>query len=261
MLITASNKSNAKRSLKKFGDAAFAQAELLIIEQSDGRFGFEEDAAIAIRDGAAASSEITTVQEQTIAAETPTEISVVDVKPVRNPFGALFGTTTDLGRSQTSVIVRDGKKTTRVADCLNKPKQDLYKNNSLIERREFVKSGVCPNCQSANQHWVNVEVSKVCEDCGYTYSVKTAQPVKIGYKRPEAPSGYKIEPDRETRNGVTRRSKGSVGDILYQLFDAVGSTLTLTKAKELGLTKGIKTSSSSMVFYEWRKFNGYNKNV
>lgn len=70
-------------------------------------------------------------------------------------------------------------------------------------------------------------------------------------------AGLKIQKDRETRNGVTRFSDGSVGARLWLLFDSVGKDCTVAQARAMAEVHGINSTSAQISLYRWRKFNGY----
>jgi len=74
-------------------------------------------------------------------------------------------------------------------------------------------------------------------------------------------TGVRIQKDRPEQNGVRRMSPGTVGDRLWALFDAVGESVTLKQAREMGEANGMSPTSAGLALYQWRRFNGYGKKV
>lgn len=70
-------------------------------------------------------------------------------------------------------------------------------------------------------------------------------------------TGLKIERDREIRNGVQRQSKGSIGDTLWCMYDAIGPQCTLAQARAAAEAAGFNKTSGAISLYRWRRFNGY----
>lgn len=69
-------------------------------------------------------------------------------------------------------------------------------------------------------------------------------------------AGLRIQKDRPERNGVRRKSAGTVGDKLFALYDKAGHGVTLAQAKALAEEAGLSTTSAVIALYSWRKFNG-----
>ena len=71
---------------------------------------------------------------------------------------------------------------------------------------------------------------------------------------------YKIQPKRPTAHGVTRNSKGTVGDIVWTACDklAGGDVARVTKAMvlETCVPKGVNPTRATLCFYLWRRFHG-----
>lgn len=79
--------------------------------------------------------------------------------------------------------------------------------------------------------------------------------------KPAVDVKYHIEADRATKHGVTRYSKGTVGDKLFTAFDKTGKgkELTLADARAAAAKAELNATSATIGFYQWRKFNGYGK--
>ena len=79
-------------------------------------------------------------------------------------------------------------------------------------------------------------------------------------EQPSAPSkvltkGYKIEKDREQRNGVKRPSLGTVCGDTWAAFDA-NPTIRANELNTLADSHNWNRTNVSCEFYNWRKFNG-----
>ena len=239
MLITASNKSNAKRALKKYGELALANAETLICKLDDGRFGFNEFAAIEYRDQ-----------------------PVIDLTEQKcSPFGALFGATAPVSQSKPSIVVRDGRKI-NVSKESNRDElnsQATRTTGTMEERFTRISKGCCPECgaDSNSQSWSNEGISMACGLCSSIYSLKTSRLVRTGQKRPSSPSGYNIDKVRQVRNGITRRSSQTNSGKLWDRFDAVLAEKGDVKKDDIQIIAddfGWKVPSVLGVFYLWKKF-------
>lgn len=104
-------------------------------------------------------------------------------------------------------------------------------------------------------------------EVGATFSVLFGLNVQPVAARPVVPAGKaakpetsrarggKIQKDRPEQNGITRPSKGSMGDQLWSMYDKLGSETTLAQAKALAAKAGLNLTSSGIALYNWRKFN------
>ena len=83
-------------------------------------------------------------------------------------------------------------------------------------------------------------------------------PAPVNTSTPAPAAGQrKIVKERETRNGITRKSPGTVQDQLWKLYAKIGSGCTLQQAKQMAEAVGLNSTSAAIALYEWRKFNGY----
>jgi hypothetical protein len=70
-----------------------------------------------------------------------------------------------------------------------------------------------------------------------------------------------IEKNRAERNGVQRQSKGSIGDQLWAIYDALQAALKGDEkvahkdAKAAAVARGFNPNSASIAFFRWVKFN------
>lgn len=73
-------------------------------------------------------------------------------------------------------------------------------------------------------------------------------------------TGIKIEKDREERNGIKRPSIGgkcrAIWDALDAYRDEVGELPTARVTRDLAADEGWDPTTTSIQFYQWRKFNG-----
>lgn len=67
-------------------------------------------------------------------------------------------------------------------------------------------------------------------------------------------TGYKIEKDRPTQNGVTRRSPSSLSGQIWAILDAMESP-TSKDLQAIADENLWKLTNVSCEFYKWRKFN------
>ena len=78
-------------------------------------------------------------------------------------------------------------------------------------------------------------------------------------------SGYHIEKNPVHHNGIRSKAPGTIGAALWALFYRFhaenpvsgGTALTVSKAKGLALANGLNTTSASISFYRWKKFNDF----
>lgn len=106
----------------------------------------------------------------------------------------------------------------------------------------------CPLCggDPSSQTWANEGVSCFCHECSRTWSVRT---------RKEIRTGYKIEKDREERNGVKRPSAGGACAAVWDHLDANPMT-TAKELREVAAAKGWNVNNAICELYAWRKFVG-----
>jgi hypothetical protein len=86
-------------------------------------------------------------------------------------------------------------------------------------------------------------------------------PVKLAAEKPariahgNTHKGYTIDKQRETRNGITRQSEGTVGGRIWAEFDA-NPSITSKDLAAIAAKLDVNATSVSCAFYHWRKFNG-----
>lgn len=93
--------------------------------------------------------------------------------------------------------------------------------------------------------------------------VKPAKPEQpVSEKEPRSPQprgashkGYKIEKERERRNGVTRPSTGTLCGQVWAEFDK-RPDITSKDLPSIATEHGWNRNNVSCEFYNWRKFNG-----
>lgn len=71
-----------------------------------------------------------------------------------------------------------------------------------------------------------------------------------------ATKSLKIEKNRESRNGVTRPSVGSICRAVWDALDLIGLGATSQDVKALTEKNGWNKNNTSIEYYQWRKFNG-----
>lgn len=67
--------------------------------------------------------------------------------------------------------------------------------------------------------------------------------------------GMKVQKEREVRNGVKRRSEGTVCDNIWLAFDA-NPAIKAGELQALADANGWNRTNVACEFYAWRKFNG-----
>lgn len=97
-------------------------------------------------------------------------------------------------------------------------------------------------------------------------ATRTKSEARTRADKPAAPlvprvsrKGYKIQKEREERNGVKRPSEGTVCGAVWSMFDALHNSITGLKAGDLPALAdehGWNRTNVSCEFYAWRKFNG-----
>lgn len=143
-----------------------------------------------------------------------------------------------------------------------------------------LEEGGCPHCGDTQNgctenHPAN-RADKVndyldCHMCGATFHKQTgalkperkAGARKAATRTTKNPGGYHIEKKRETRNGVTRYSDGTLGAKVWAILDKVAAKLpggikdlTAQMAKDACVPEGINPTQAGIEFYCWRRFNG-----
>lgn len=103
-----------------------------------------------------------------------------------------------------------------------------------------------------------------CMGCGHQWGKeyppfkKAADPEKPKRQQAKGGSsqGLQIEPNRPTRNGVTRPSIGGKCRDVWDMLDEIGSNATAKQAREEAAKRGYDKTTTMVQFYKWRKFNG-----
>lgn len=68
-------------------------------------------------------------------------------------------------------------------------------------------------------------------------------------------SGYSIQKERETRNGVKRPSEGTICHSIWATYDA-DPEMRANKLSTVALANGWDMTTCQVQFYTWRRFNG-----
>lgn len=68
-------------------------------------------------------------------------------------------------------------------------------------------------------------------------------------------SGYSIQKERETRNGVKRPSEGTICHSIWATYDA-DPEMRASKLSTVALANGWDMTTCQVQFYTWRRFNG-----
>lgn len=75
-------------------------------------------------------------------------------------------------------------------------------------------------------------------------------------------SGYHIDPDRDEKHGVKRRSAGTIGGRLWAIFDAMSAKaggpekLEIAVVKEAKAVADFNPNKVVIEFYYWRRYHG-----
>lgn len=88
---------------------------------------------------------------------------------------------------------------------------------------------------------------------------KAARPVaddKPARAQSGSSNGLKIEPNRDTQNGVSRPSVGGKCRAVWDMLDAEGRAVTAKRAREIAAERGFDRTTTMVQFYKWRKFQG-----
>lgn len=126
-------------------------------------------------------------------------------------------------------------------------------------KTEYRYDGNCPLCGSGNgATWHNEGVSLFCHVCSGVFSAKTGRRVNTGYTRENCNSGYTIEKNRPTQNGVTRPSSGTRTEEIWILCDKLFAAGNMTSAEVYKAAKeaGMNVNTVARQMAEWRKFHG-----
>lgn len=97
-------------------------------------------------------------------------------------------------------------------------------------------------------------------DCMVAQMTGTVKKTDIGtpsVKRTTSTAGFKIEKDREVRNGIKRPSAGGLCRAVWDALDAevaAGRVPTVRDAKTIAASRGWNQNNASIEFYIWRRF-------
>jgi hypothetical protein len=232
MLKFASNKSNAKRALSKIGVAALQAAEMLLVEGTDGKWGFDVDAAERIQDDA---------DNVKVEKEAPVAVTVT--------------------------VVRDGKK---VSENGVKVAEQAAPVKEVPAHPQ--DGSCCPNCGIKEDQTYNhpeKEVALYCNHCEHEYFLNgkpfTSRAGQgAGRTRENVSKGYAIEKGREKQNGVVRRSAGTLCGAVWDALDVIQARDGAVTAKELPAladANGWNKNNVACEYYAWRKFHGISGRV
>lgn len=260
-------KSNAKRTLvKSFGIAADAATNYLRTDEA-GQWGFvmrdgkpyAESIIEAFNRGVAEAEAEARKDEPTATMNRQTgmfEEPAVDDEPEDEApasvagFGAFAAMVTPPSAPAVAptTVVRDGK----IVD----PNAPEAQGNEAA----YTTGDPCPLCGEHSDHITeaNPGVSMACGGCNKTFSIATGREVRAGFKREDVNRGYKIEKNRVSQNGKTRRSPGTLCAMVWDKLDEIYKT-RMPVAKDLdplAEANSWNRNNVSCEFYAWRKFMG-----
>lgn len=132
-------------------------------------------------------------------------------------------------------------------------------------------AGLEPGVHDAKVTDVKVEKDKVTVqvapiknagvfDCMIAQMNGTTKKTDIGtssVRRTTSTAGFKIEKDREVRNGIKRPSAGGLCRAVWDALDAevaAGRTPTVRDAKSIAVARGWNENNASIEYYIWRRF-------
>lgn len=167
-----------------------------------------------------------------------------------NVFAAMVNPVAAPAAQTPATVVRDGKVVSPDAPQVDDEADKV-----------FTYINCCPLCDAEpqNQTWANEGVSCMCHACGKTYSITTGRGIHAGYTRENVNKGYKIQKERLTQNGKTRRSPGTICGNMWDAFDALRKLHGVVIATDLPAlvdSNGWNKNNVMCEFYAWRKFNG-----
>ena len=130
-------------------------------------------------------------------------------------------------------------------------------------KTEYRYEGQCALCGSHESvTWHNEGVTMFCHACSGVFSAKTGRRVNVGYTRENCNSGYTIEKNRETQNGIIKPSAGTRTIKAWEMFDQLRKE-GLLDSKTIKLTAIQREMNLNMVsaqYVTWKKFHGlFNK--
>ena len=260
-------KSNAKRALvRSFGIAKEATDNYLRTDEG-GQWGFmmldgkpyaesiieafnrgvaEAEAAAKADEPTATMNRQTGMFDEPAVDDTPEDDAPTSAAGF-NVFAAMV-TPPSAPAVAPTTVVRDGK----IVDP-NAP--DESGNDAA-----YTTGDPCPLCgeHADNITESNPGVSMHCAGCTKTFSIATGREVRAGFKRDDVNRGYKIEKNRTSQNGKTRRSPGTLCAMVWDALDEIYKT-RMPVAKDLdplAEQHGWNRNNVSCEFYAWRKFMG-----
>jgi transcription elongation factor Elf1 len=131
--------------------------------------------------------------------------------------------------------------------------------------------GGCPLCGAVASSVTLVDSNQAgdddrrdCHECGRRFNARTGIEIKYGYTKTDVARGHKIEKNRETQNGITRPSAGTLCRAVWDACDeaqaAAGGTMPSAKdMRKVNDDKGWNMNNTLIEYYQWRKFMGYSK--
>lgn len=185
-----------------------------------------------------------------VQSETTEEAAVEPAAAPHPLFAGLVGTQPEVKhtrRGATKVVdgkkqAQDGNDPRTLSNCPKCGSKELYNGHA--------PDGVV----------IDEEHAGGCHDCDWTYDVRRKQAPAPRMSR----KGYNIDKVREERNGVKRRSAGTVCGAIWDEFDRVqerDGVVLASSLTEMALTNGWNKTNVQCEFYAWRKFNGISGRV
>lgn len=126
----------------------------------------------------------------------------------------------------------------------------IHLDNGICDYASFMES----NPIAAREMTHNWE----CLACGHQFGEEIVH-AKPDVKSEAQGTGIKIEKNREERNGMTRPSIGGVCREIWDACDELyvdGKVPSLKEMKKVADAKGWSHVTTSVQYYQWRKFHG-----
>lgn len=162
-------------------------------------------------------------------------------------------------------VVSEGDKAF-IAECghANCPHCGVHLSNGMWNVDALVSdkrsSGLADYARDASKINQEAKFSFWCMGCD-EYFGEARVPMDLSPKKVAAPvgTGIKIEKNRATQNGITRPSNGGVCAQIWEFCDkcfAEGVTPTLKLMKAQAAISEWDQVTTSVQYYQWRKFQG-----
>ncbi len=136
---------------------------------------------------------------------------------------------------------------------------DMYGESHCPHCGLHLGNGVGHHLQDANGEVIHHEQFEFeCLGCGKEFGPEiTVKAPKV--RKPKQADGIKIEKNRDAQNGVSRPSAGGTCRAIWDALDAMvvtGVQPSIKQAKAHAEKEGWSLVTTSIQYYQWRKFHG-----